>query len=155
MDNPPPREWVEKIDLVEHELERNVVGPDVDEHRVHGVDRLAKPVLGQRCVGDVQDEVGDERFLERCREALDQLSRKSSDEADRVRDEKLLPVVLERARRRVERLEEAIVDRCTGSRQGVQKRRLADVRVPGERDRRDARPPSLLSARCSLAAERT
>ncbi len=119
----------------------------------HRSDGLRQPVLGKRRVRDVQDEVGDERLLERGREALDELRRQTADESDRVRHEVALAVVLERARRRVERLEQAIVDRGVGSGERVQERRLPDVRVTGERDRRDARAPALLPARRALPRE--
>ena len=56
---------------------------------------------------DVQHQVGDERLLERRREPLDELVRQAADEADGVGDEVAAAVVLEAARRRVERLEEA------------------------------------------------
>ena len=59
----------------------------------------------------MQDEVGDERLLERRREALDELVRQAADEADGVGDEVAAALVLEAARRRVERLEEPVVDR--------------------------------------------
>src|SRR5439155_26937136 len=51
-------------------------------------------------------------------------------------------VVLERARRRVERLEQAVLDGDARVRQRIQERRLAGVGVTGEGDRRDrgARP---------------
>ena len=120
---------------------------------MHGLDRLAQAVLGQRRVRDVEDEVGDERLLERRREALDELGRQPADESDRVGHEVALPVVGERARRRVERLEQPVVDRRVRARQRIQQRRLADVRVPGEGDRRDARPLALLPARRALAAQ--
>ena len=93
----------------------------------------------------MEDEVGDERLLERRSEALDELGRQASDEPDRVRHEVALPVVLERARRRVERLEEPIVDGCVGPSEGVQERRLAHVRVAGECDRRAGRTQALLA----------
>ena len=92
----------------------------------------------------MQDEVGDERLLERGRKALDQLVGQPPDEADRVGDEVAPAVVLEPARRRVERLEEAVVDGDVGAGQGVQERGLADVRVAGERDRRRLRAPARL-----------
>ena len=106
----------------------------------------------------MEDEVGDERLLERGGEALDQLVRQAADEADRVGDEIAAAVVLEAARGRVERLEQAVVDRDAGARERVQERRLADVRVPGERDRRDlvslARLSSSLRAACSSSSSR-
>ena len=98
----------------------------------------SQPLVGRGRVGDVEDEVGDERLLERRREALDELRRQAPDEADGVGDEVALAVVLEAARRRVERLEEPVLDRDLGAGERVQERRLADVRVAGERD--DRRP---------------
>ena len=77
---------------------------------VDGRDHLLEPVVRRGGVDDVEDEVGDERLLERRREALDELRRQPADEADRVGDEVALAVVLEAARRRVERLEEPVLD---------------------------------------------
>ena len=68
-------------------------------------------VLGGRGIHHVQHEIGHERLLERGGEALDELVRQPADEADRVRDEIAAAVVLEAARRRVERLEQTVVDR--------------------------------------------
>src|SRR5207247_6081868 len=82
--------------------------------------------------------------------ALDELVRQAPDEADGVGDEVAPPVVLEPARRRVEGLEEAVVDGGLGPRECVQQRRLADVRVPGEGDRRRLRPPARLAPRLAL-----
>ena len=42
-----------------------------------------EPLLRERRVGDVQDEIGDERLLERRGEALDELGRQPADEARR------------------------------------------------------------------------
>ena len=61
-------------------------------------------------VDNVQDHVGDERLLERRREALDELVWQPPDEADGVGHEVAAPFVLEGARRRVERLEEPVLD---------------------------------------------
>src|SRR5581483_9840159 len=69
------------------------------------------------------------------------------------RDEVAPAVVVEAARRRVERLEQPVVDRGVGARERVQQRRLADVRVAGERDRRRLRAPAGLPARLALAAQ--
>ena len=63
-----------------------------------------------------------------------------------------LPSCSNAACRRIERLEQAVVDRCVRAGQRIQERRLPDVRVPGERDRRSGRPPALLATRCALAA---
>ena len=79
--------------------------------------------------------------------------RQAADEADRVGDEVAAAVVLEAARRRVERLEEPVLDRHLGAGERVQERRLADVRVAGERDRRHLRAAALLAARRALPLE--
>ena len=60
-------------------------------------------------IDHVQDEVRDERLLERRREAFDELSRQAPDEPDGVGDEIAAALVLEAARRRVEGLEELVV----------------------------------------------
>ena len=101
----------------------------------------------------MQHEVGDERLLERGREPLDELVRQAADEADRVGDEIAAPVVGERARRRVERLEQAVLDRDLGAGERIQERGLADVRVPGESDGRRLRAATRLPSRVALAAE--
>ena len=59
----------------------------------------------------MDDEVGEQGLLQCRREALDELVRQAADEADRVGDQIPAPVVLEAAGRRVERLEEPVVDR--------------------------------------------
>ena len=66
-------ERIQEISLVQDELDRDVVGPDLREDGVDGGDRLAQPVLRERGIGDVQDEVRDECLLERRRETLDEL----------------------------------------------------------------------------------
>ena len=83
----------------------------------------------------MQDQVGHECLLQGRRESLDELGRQASNEADGVGDKIPLAVVVEAARRRIERLEEPVLHRDVGSRQRVEQRRLAHVRVPGESDR--------------------
>ena len=56
----------------------------------------------------MEDEIGHERLLERGGEPLHQLVRQAADEPDRVGDEVAASVVLEAARGRVERLEQAV-----------------------------------------------
>src|SRR4029079_3442962 len=146
---------VDGIDLVQHEFARDVVGSDLRQDRTYRSDRLGQPVLGERGIRNMEDEIGNECLLERGGEALDELRRKTADESDRVRHEVALAVVLERARRRVERLEEAIVDRAVRSGERIQERRLPDVCVPSERDRRDSRAPALLPTRRALPREPT
>ena len=70
---PPAAERVDGVDLVQDELDRQLGRPDLVEHAVHRCELLGQAVLRGRGVGDVQDEVGDERLLERRREALDEL----------------------------------------------------------------------------------
>src|SRR5581483_4552253 len=94
-----------------------------------------------------------ERLLEGGGEALHELVREPPDEADRVRDEVAASVVLEGAGGRVERLEQAVLDRHRRVRERVQERRLADVRVAGERDRRRVRAAPLLAADGALPAQ--
>ena len=62
--------------------------------------------------------------------------------------------MLECAGRRIECLEEPVVHGCVRAGQRVQERRLADVRVAGERDGRSTAPDSLLPSRRPLALER-
>src|SRR4029079_4073008 len=121
-------------DLVDHPLDGDLPGTDLTQNRLDRRDLLREQLVGQRAVDDVEDEVRDERLLERRGEALDELRRQTADEADRVGDQVALPVVGERSRRRVERLEEAILDGDLGAGERVQQRRLADVRVSRERD---------------------
>ncbi len=108
---PAAAERVDPVDLVQHELDGQLAGADLVQHVV---DRRALAVLlvvGRGRVDDVQHHVGDERLLERRREALDELVRQPADEADGVGDEVAAAVVLEAARRRVERVEELVLDR--------------------------------------------
>ena len=89
-------------------------------------------------------------------ESLDELRGQPLDESDRVDDEVPLAVVLEPAGSRIERLEQAIVDRRLGPCERVQGGGLPDVRVSGQCDgRRVVRTRSLrLVERCpSRAAE--
>ena len=135
------------VDLVEHELDRQLAGTDLGEHRLDGLHHLVELGVVRGRVGDVQDEIGDERLLERRREALDELVRQPPDEADGVGQEVAAALVLERPRGRVERLEEPVVDRGLGPGERVEQRGLADVRVAGEGDGRrlgaHARLPAL------------
>ena len=149
-----PRERVEPVDLVQNERDRKVVAADLRENRVDRRDLLPHSVFRERRVDDVQDQIGDERLLQRRREPLNELRRKASDEADGVGDEVALAVELEPPRRRIERLEEAVLDRDVRAGEGVEERRLADVRVPRERDRRHLGPLALLATDAALGPER-
>ena len=150
---PPACERVDAVDLVQDELDGQLVRTDLREHVIDRGDHLPEPLLGSGGIGHVQHEVGDERLLERRGEALDELMRQSADEADRVRNEVAPPVVLERARRRVEGLEQAVLDRDLGARERIEQRRLADVRVAGERDGRRLRARGATSGACRAAAQ--
>ena len=78
--------------------------------------------------------------------------RQPADEADRVGDEIAAALVLEAARRRVERLEQPVADGDAGVGERVEERRLAGVRVAGERDGRRLGAAALLAADVALAA---
>ena len=148
-----PGKRVEAVDLVQRQQHRQRRCADLVQHRVDRVQLLDEPLLRLRRIGHVHDEVGDERLLQRRGEAFDELMRQAADEADRVGDEVAPSVVLETARGRVERLEEAILDGDVRVGQRVEQRRLARVRVAGERDRRDRRALALLAPRAALARD--
>ena len=78
---------VEQIDLVHHQQPRRGAGADLLEHRVRGRDRVRPLLLGLGAVDDVQDQVGEDRLLERRLEGLDERVRKLADEADGVREQ--------------------------------------------------------------------
>ena len=61
--------------------------------------------------------------------------------------------MLEAARRRIERLEQPVADRDARVGERVEERRLAGVRVAGERDGRRLGAPALLAPHVALAAE--
>ena len=148
-----PTQRIQGVGLVQHELHGNVVGPDLREHAVDRSDRLREALVRERRVCDVEHEIRDERLFERCGEALDELCREAPDEAHRVGDEVALAVVVETPRRRIERLEEAIVDRRVRAGERIQECRLPDVRVARERDRGSARADPLLPSGGTLALE--
>src|SRR6185503_9443209 len=77
----------------------------------------------------------------------------SADESDGVGHEVTPTLVGEAPRRRVERLEEPVVDGHRSIRERVQKSGLARVRVPGERDHRGLRASSRLTLRVPAALE--
>ena len=108
---PPAADLVDTVDLVQHELDRQVRGADLVEHVLDRGDHRIELVLGGRGIGDMEHKVGDERLLERRREAFDELVRQAADEADGIGHEVAAPVVLEAARGRIERLEQPVLDR--------------------------------------------
>ncbi len=150
---PAAAERVDGVDLVHHELDGQLVRADLAQDAVHGGDLLHEELLGSRPVDDVEDEVGDERLLQRRGEPFDELMRQAPNEADRVRDEVAPPLVLEAARRRVDRLEQPVADRDVRVGERVQERRLAGVRVPGERHGGRLGAPPLLPPDVALAAQ--
>jgi len=101
----------------------------------------------------VEDEVGDEGLFQRRGEALDQLVRQAPDEANRVGDQVATALVFEAARGRIERLEEAVSNRDPGVGERVEERRLAGVRIAGERDRGRLGAAPLLTADITLPAQ--
>src|SRR5262249_13971158 len=90
---------------------------------------------------------------ERGRETFDELVRQPADEADGVRYEVPAAVVLEAACRRIERVEELVLDRDVCAGQPVEQCRLADVRVARERDRRRLGATPFLAAWGALLLE--
>ena len=104
-------------------------------------------------VDDVEDEVGQPRLLERRAERLDELMGQLADEPDGVGEEVRPPGQARRARRRVERVEQAVADADLGAGQPVEQRRLARVRVAGERDLRDRRRGALGAHRPAVALD--
>ena len=83
----------------------------------------------------MQQKVGVFEFLERCLEGLDQLVRQLADKADRVGDHDIQRVGhREKARRRIQRVKQAVIRGNARAGQRVQKRRLARVRVADDSD---------------------
>ncbi len=144
---------IHRVDLVHDELSRQIVGADLMEDGIDGGDLFLQPAVARRRVDDMQNEIGDERFLERRRKSFDELGRESPDEPDGVRHEIPSAFELECACRRVECLEQPVLDGNRGSGQRVQQRRLADVRVTGERNGRRLRAPPSFSSHVALLAQ--
>ncbi len=89
-------------------------------------------------VHDVQDDVGVADLLERRAERLDELVRQVPHETDGV-GERVDAAVIGRgaAHRGIQRREQRILDEDAGAGERIEQTRLAGVRVPGDRDRRD------------------
>ena len=139
------------VDLVDHKLDRQVAAP-ISPRTVSTAAVARRSVRGQRAVDDVQDEVCDQRLLECRGEALDQLGRQAADEADRVGHEIPLALVLEGAGRRVERLEQTVLDRDLGARQTLRSVDLPTFVYRRERHRR-RRGAARDSPRLPMAAD--
>src|SRR5262249_6915833 len=150
---PAPAERVDGVDLVHYELDGQLVGADLPQHRVDGGDLLHKLLLRRRAVDDMENEIGDERLLERRGEALHQLVRQAADEADSVGDEVAPSLLLEAAGRWIERLEQPVRTGAPRVGECIEECRLPGVRVPGERDGRRLRATPLLAANVALAAQ--
>jgi succinyl-diaminopimelate desuccinylase len=148
-----PAERVDRVDLVDDELDGQLVGADLLQNVVHGSNLLDQLRLRCRSVDDVEHQIGDESLLERRGEALHQLMREAADEADRVGDEIAPTFVLEAARRGIERLEEPIAHRHTRVGQRVEKGRLPGVCVSGQGDGRRIGATALLAPDVALAAQ--
>ena len=123
------------------------------QHGLDGGDHLRQPFVRSGGIDDMQHDVGDERLLERRREALDELMRQAAHEPDGVGDEVAAALVLEVARGRVERLEQPVSHRHLRVGERVQQRRLADVRVAREGDRRRRAAAAFLPADRALLRE--
>ena len=91
----------------------------------------------------MQDQVGQARLLQRGAEGVDELVGQLADEADGVGQQVRAPVDAHRARVGVQRVEQPVshADRRAGQR--VEQRRLAGVRVAGQRDLRHVRALAL------------
>src|SRR3954465_14267830 len=150
---PAPPQRIDGVDLVDHELDRQLGRADLPQDGVDGGDLLDEALLGGGSVDDVEHEIGDEGLLQRRGEALHELVRQTADEADGVGDEVAAALLLEAASDRVERLEQAVADGDPGVGQRVEERRLAGVRVAGERNGRRLRAPPLAAPDVALTAE--
>ena len=101
----------------------------------------------------MQDQVGLARLVQRRGERVDDLVGQLADEADGVGQQVRTAVDAQLARRRVERVEEAVADADLGAGQAVEQRRLAGVRVAGERDLRQVRALALGAHRRARGAD--
>ena len=107
---PAAPERIDAVDLVQHDHDGQLRRADLVQHVA---DRVALPVLlvvERRGIDHVEHDVGDERLFERRREPFDEVVRQPADEADRVGDEVAAAFVVEAARRRIERVEELILE---------------------------------------------
>src|SRR3954471_21073555 len=127
---------VDPVGLVEDEQPRPVTRVDLVEHVLDRARHGDHLVLVDRRVDHVDDQVGEARLLKRRAERVDELMRQLADEADRVGQQVRPAVEPHRARVRVERVEQPVAHADLRAGERVQKRRLAGVRVTGERDLR-------------------
>ena len=134
---------VDPVGLGEDEDLGHRVGADLDQHVLDRARHRHQLLLGNRGVDDVQDQVGQPRLLERRAERLDELVGKLADEPDGVGHQVVAAAGAQQSRGRVERVEQAVAHADGRAGQRVQQRRLARVRVSGERDRGQLRALSL------------
>ena len=128
--------FVDPVGLVEHEQPGPLARSDLVEDVVDRAQHQDHLVLVHRGVDDVDDQVGEARLLERRAERVDELVGQLADEADRVGQEIRTAVEAHRAGVRVERVEQPVAHTDGRARERVEQRRLAGVRVAGERDLR-------------------
>ena len=101
----------------------------------------------------MQQQVRLARLRERRAEGVDELVRELADEADGVGQQVVAPAQPPAARRRVERVEEAVAHADLRARQRVEQRRLAGVGVADERDGRQLRALALGAHRLARALD--
>ena len=106
---------------------------DLLQHVLDRAGHREELLLGRGRVDDVQDEVGEPGLLQRGRERVHELVRQLADEADGVGHQERAALQAQRAGRRIERVEQPVADADLGAGERVQQRRLAGVRVAGER----------------------
>ena len=99
----------------------------------------------------MQDQVRVHGLLERRLERLHELVGQLADEPDRVGHQVVAPLVPVRARRRIERVEQPLPHAHVGVGERVQQRRLAGVRVAGQRDARRVRLVAALAHHAPVA----
>ena len=134
----PSRELLEPlglddVGLVEHQYPRCLVGADLHEHILDRRGHHRQILRRRRRVDHVQDQLREPRLLERRPERVDELMRELADEPDGVGQQVVAPPDAQHPRRRVQGLEERVAHAHVGAGEGVQERRLACVRVPGNR----------------------
>ena len=111
---------IQQVRLVEDEQPRTVAGADLLQHRVDRPHVGQAPLLRRGGIDDVQDQIGEDGLLQGRLEGLDQLMRQFLDEADGVGQQVVAAGELDRARGRVEGVEEPVADRDLGPSQGVE-----------------------------------
>ena len=148
-----PALLVDRVGLVEHEQARLVAGADLLEHVLDGARHrdssssgaLASTTCSSRSARCVSSSVAPNASTSWC----GSLRMKPTVSVMQVG----AAVEPQRARRRVERVEEAVADADLGAGQRVEQRRLAGVRVAGERHGRQVRALALGALRRACRAD--